>query len=114
MREANNAAGTIWYAATQMNPTPSANGSGALARFTLHPLTYGSSVNDAVTGAERWTYPTELPLGHSPTVADGIVYVGGFDHKLHALDAMTGVAAAAAAASRRALPVPWWLSLGAQ
>ena len=45
---------------------------------------------DASTGAERWVYPTELPLGHSPTVADDVVYVGGLDHKLYALDAHTG------------------------
>lgn len=45
---------------------------------------------DADTGAERWVYPTELPLGHSPTVVDGVVYVGGFDHRLHAIDAYTG------------------------
>ena len=45
---------------------------------------------DAVTGGERWVYPTEMPLGHSPTVYDGIAYVGGFDHKLHAIDAFTG------------------------
>jgi hypothetical protein len=47
---------------------------------------------DADTGAERWVYPTELPLGHSPTVYKGRVYVGGFDHKLHAIDAFTGQA----------------------
>lgn len=45
---------------------------------------------DADTGKERWVYPTELPLGHSPTVIDGVVYVGGFDHCLHAIDADTG------------------------
>jgi len=45
---------------------------------------------DAETGAERWVYPTEIPLGHSPTVNDGAIYVGGFDHKLHAIDAFTG------------------------
>ncbi len=45
---------------------------------------------DADTGAERWVYPTELPLGHSPTVSNGVVYVGGFDHKLHAINANTG------------------------
>ena len=45
---------------------------------------------DSDTGAEKWVYPTELPLGNSPTVKDGIVYVGGFDHKLHAVDARTG------------------------
>ncbi|RME46120.1 MAG: hypothetical protein D6796_09420, partial [Caldilineae bacterium] len=45
---------------------------------------------DAATGAEKWVYPTTLPLGHSPTVTNGVVYVGGFDRKLHAIDAATG------------------------
>jgi outer membrane protein assembly factor BamB len=45
---------------------------------------------DASTGAEKWVYETELPLGHSPTIVDGVAYVGGFDHKLHAVDAYTG------------------------
>jgi hypothetical protein len=45
---------------------------------------------DAVTGAEKWVYPTEFPLGHSPTIYEGVAYVGGFDHKLHAIDALTG------------------------
>ena len=45
---------------------------------------------DASSGAQRWVYPTAQPLGHSPTIQDGIAYVGGFDHKLHAIDAFTG------------------------
>ena len=45
---------------------------------------------DAATGDQRWVYPTELPLGHSPTVIDGIAYVGCFDRRIHALDAKTG------------------------
>ena len=45
---------------------------------------------DASSGAQKWIYPTELPLGHSPTVLNGMVYVGGFDHKIYALDAFTG------------------------
>jgi hypothetical protein len=45
---------------------------------------------DANTGSQKWVYPTEMPLGHSPTVVDGVAYVGGFDHKLHAVDAYTG------------------------
>ena len=35
-------------------------------------------------------FDTELPLGHSPTVADGVVYFGGYDRKIHALNALTG------------------------
>jgi outer membrane protein assembly factor BamB len=44
----------------------------------------------ANTGAVAWRYDTEMPLGNSPTVTNGIVYVGGFDRKLHALDAIRG------------------------
>jgi serine/threonine-protein kinase len=45
---------------------------------------------DAVSGAEKWVFPTELPLGHSPTVHQQVVYVGGFDHKIYAIHALTG------------------------
>jgi hypothetical protein len=33
--EANNKKGTVWYAATQVNPTPPASGSGVLFEFTF-------------------------------------------------------------------------------
>lgn len=42
---------------------------------------------DASNGAQKWVYPTEMPLGHSPTIYNGVAYVGGFDHKLHAIAA---------------------------
>jgi outer membrane protein assembly factor BamB len=42
------------------------------------------------TGAEKWLFPTELPLGHSPTVVGNVAYVGGMDHRLYAIDAITG------------------------
>ena len=45
---------------------------------------------DAATGDLLWRFDTELPLGNSPTVFEGVVYVGGFDRKLYALDASTG------------------------
>lgn len=45
---------------------------------------------NADSGAEEWVYPTELPLGHSPTYSDGILYVGGMDRRIHAVDAETG------------------------
>ena len=44
----------------------------------------------ADTGEVAWRYDTELPVGNTPTVASGIVYFAGYDHKLHALDALTG------------------------
>jgi outer membrane protein assembly factor BamB len=45
---------------------------------------------DAANGETVWRFDTELPLGNSPTVSDGVVYVGGFDRKIHALDAQRG------------------------
>jgi outer membrane protein assembly factor BamB len=45
---------------------------------------------NAANGDIVWRFDTELPLGNSPTVVNGVVYVGGFDRKLHALDAFTG------------------------
>lgn len=45
---------------------------------------------DAATGEEKWVFKTEIPLGHSPTLYDGVAYVGGFDRKIHAVDARTG------------------------
>ena len=46
----------------------------------------------AETGDVAWRFDTELPLGHSPSVdvARNVVYVGGHDRRLHALDAATG------------------------
>jgi uncharacterized repeat protein (TIGR01451 family) len=45
---------------------------------------------DADTGAQKWVYPTEMPLGNSPTITNGVAYVGGLDNKLHAINATTG------------------------
>lgn len=45
---------------------------------------------DSTTGAEKWVYATEFPLGNSPTIYNGVAYVGGLDHKIHAVDATTG------------------------
>jgi len=45
---------------------------------------------NADNGNVTWRFDTELPLGNSPTVSGGILYVGGYDHKIHALDAKTG------------------------
>ncbi|OJX39542.1 MAG: hypothetical protein BGO78_13610 [Chloroflexi bacterium 44-23] len=44
----------------------------------------------AETGQEVWRFNTELPLGNSPTVVGDVLYVGGLDHKLYALDALNG------------------------
>ncbi len=52
--------------------------------------TRGLYALDAANGDEVWVYPTELPLGHSPTVVNGVAYVGCFDRRIHAIDAATG------------------------
>ncbi|MFU8773273.1 MAG: PQQ-binding-like beta-propeller repeat protein, partial [Anaerolineales bacterium] len=44
----------------------------------------------AENGAVAWRFDTEMPIGNSPTVYHGVVYVGGYDRKLHALDATSG------------------------
>ncbi|MFN8062087.1 MAG: PQQ-binding-like beta-propeller repeat protein [Vicinamibacterales bacterium] len=45
---------------------------------------------DAASGAILWVHQTEVPLGHSPTYANGKVYVGSYDRTIHCLDAATG------------------------
>ena len=45
---------------------------------------------DAVSGNQLWVYPTEMPIGHSATYANGVVYVAGFDRKIHAINADSG------------------------
>ncbi len=45
----------------------------------------------ASNGDVAWVYPTKLPLGNSPTIANvggkSIAFVGGFDRKIHAIEA---------------------------
>ena len=49
---------------------------------------------NASDGSIAWVYPTELPLGHSPTIATtngrSVAYVGGYDRKIHTIDAISG------------------------
>ena len=47
---------------------------------------------NAATGAKVWSYSTGNlnEVSSSAAVADGVVYVGSFDHKVHALNAATG------------------------
>lgn len=41
-------------------------------------------------GSPAWIYPTDMPLGNSPTLENGYLYVGGYDRKIHAINALTG------------------------
>ncbi len=79
----------LWYKAFESYIPPK------IQIITAYSTLFVSSSNglyalDSETGAEKWVYPTELPLGHSPTVVNGVVYVGGFDKMVHAINAYTG------------------------
>ena len=43
-----------------------------------------------MTGAVKWSYTAGGLITSSPAVVDGVVYVGSYDGKLYALDAVTG------------------------
>ncbi|MHB1295243.1 MAG: outer membrane protein assembly factor BamB family protein [Anaerolineae bacterium] len=46
----------------------------------------------AENGEVAWVYPTDMPLGHSPTVVGDTLYVGGLDRKTHAIAAAPDLA----------------------
>ena len=54
------------------------------------PTARGLYALNAANGDLVWRFDTQLPIGNSPTVARGTLYVGGYDRKLHALNADTG------------------------
>ena len=41
-------------------------------------------------GSQSWVYGTEMPLGNSPTYYNGTLYVGGYDHKIYAVNSSNG------------------------
>lgn len=45
---------------------------------------------NASNGSTVWRYDTDLPIGNSPTVVDQVVYVGGYDKRIHALSDSNG------------------------
>jgi outer membrane protein assembly factor BamB len=36
-------------------------------------------------GSLEWVFPTELPLGHSPTIVNNVVYIPGMDRTIYAI-----------------------------
>src|SRR3989344_5594735 len=57
--------------------------------FALY-LTDSDGTGPLREGDTAWRYDTQLPLGNSPTIFENTVYVGGFDKKIHVLNATTG------------------------
>jgi outer membrane protein assembly factor BamB len=45
---------------------------------------------NASTGSEKWVYTTEGHVNSSPAIADGIVYVGSWDHSVYAFGTVNG------------------------
>ena len=45
---------------------------------------------DTESGAVRWSFETSEVVHASPALVDGVLYIGGWDTYLHALDAETG------------------------
>ena len=41
-------------------------------------------------GSQKWVFATAMPLGNSPTVVDGVAYVGGLDSKIYAINSKDG------------------------
>jgi outer membrane protein assembly factor BamB len=54
------------------------------------PAGSGICALNAGNGEELWKFTVTYPIQASPTVAGGVVYVGGNDGNLYALDAQTG------------------------
>jgi hypothetical protein len=84
--EVRGALSPVWYRPIQPFIPPKVQviaANGLLYLSTARGL-YALNANN---GDIAWVYPTELPLGHSPTVIDGVVYVGGYDRRIHALEA---------------------------
>lgn len=73
-READNVAGTVWYAATQINPSPPASGSGALFSFTF--ITLAEGLTDVTVTAYQLADANGMSI---PAQASGAVYQIGDD-----------------------------------
>ncbi len=63
--------------------------------ITVNNLIYVATANGlyalrAENGDLAWRFDTEMPMGNSPTVFEGKVYIGNFDKKLYVLDAANG------------------------
>ena len=72
---------------------PEIGGTGptTVADGTVYIPTTGSLVAlDADDGSLLWTFPIEDGVHAGAAVADGLVYIGGYDEHFHAIDAATG------------------------
>ncbi len=68
-READNEAGTVWYAVTQINPSPPASGSGALFSFSFD--TIGAGITEVIVTNYQLADPNGMIIPAQPS---GAVY----------------------------------------
>lgn len=68
-READNDAGTVWYAVTQINPSPPASGSGALFSFSFE--TIGAGITEVIVTNYQLADPNGMIIPAQPS---GAVY----------------------------------------
>jgi serine/threonine-protein kinase len=79
----------IWRA--PLTPELGGTGPTTVADGVVYLPTTGSLVAlDAATGEVRWSFPIDDGVHTAATVADGVVYIGGYDEVFHAIDAETG------------------------
>jgi hypothetical protein len=76
-READNAAGTVWYAATQINPAEPVSGSGAVVAFTVEMLSAGAA--DLIVTNMELSDRDGMPI---PAVGNNAYYIITIDHKV--------------------------------
>ncbi|MBM4028669.1 MAG: hypothetical protein FJ280_25220 [Planctomycetes bacterium] len=65
-------------------------GEGERPDMIFVPTAPGVYALRAETGAEVWAYATPMPVGHSPTYADGRLYIACTDGTIHCVDAASG------------------------
>ncbi|WKZ31564.1 MAG: PKD domain-containing protein [Candidatus Dojkabacteria bacterium] len=84
-----NSTGMLWYTPVQAYITQHTQIIASDGKLFISTAK-GLYALDATTGLVAWKFNTEMPIGNSPTVFDDVVYVGGYDKKLYALDVSTG------------------------
>jgi len=87
--QANSGSGILWYRPIEAYIAPN------VQLITANNLVYVATARGLYalkydTGDVAWRFDTEVPLGHSPTVLNGVVYFGSYDRGLYALNATTG------------------------
>lgn len=79
------AGGATWLILSQSAHT------GSSYTPTATPLHILTTTPSQGPGTLRWLFPTGDEVNSSPTVANGVVYVGSDDHNLYAVDASTDI-----------------------